>query len=130
VEQVHQTRLREIVMTRNASAARSLPLDCLTAARAEALFTSDLSATSRPTTAQVEGAIQSAVRKYGGTRGCAAQMAAAFGDYPETAASRMRWARAMVESAYAQPAREAAPGRSIPRPRRPAVLELSASGRL
>jgi type IV secretory pathway TrbL component len=116
-------------MTRNASAVRSLPVDCLTAARAEALFTSDLSATSRPTPAQVDGAIQAAVRKYGGTRGCAAQMAAAFGDYPEMAAPRMRWARAVVESAYAQPARVAAGLGSTPTPRRPVSLEMSASGR-
>jgi hypothetical protein len=115
-------------MTSNASAARSLPLDCLTVARAEALFTSELSAMSRPTPAQVERAVRAAVRKYGGTRGCAAQMAAAFGDYPELAPSRMRWARAAVESAYAQPARVPGGREPIPAPRRPVSLATSTAG--
>ena len=42
---------------------------------------------------------------YGGP-GCAARVAQAFGEHPETAVTRMRWARAMVAGAFggAQPA--------------------------
>jgi hypothetical protein len=72
----------------------------LLAARAAALFASDLSAGSRPTGAIVEAAIVRAVRAYGGTRGCVAAMAAAYGECPETAAPRMRWARRLVMSSY------------------------------
>jgi alkylhydroperoxidase family enzyme len=71
----------------------------LLAARAAALFTSDLPAGSGPSALVVEAAITAAVRRCG-TAGCVAQMAAAYGDYPETAARRMRWARDVVEAAY------------------------------
>jgi hypothetical protein len=94
--------------------------DLLTAARAEALFTSDISAGSQPTPVDVAAAIRQAVRRYGGTRGCAAEVAAAYGDRPDTAAPRMRWARGVVESVYARPARPAADWRSS------AVLSLAA----
>ncbi|WP_205650669.1 hypothetical protein [Actinoplanes solisilvae] len=70
------------------------------AARAAALFVSDLPAGSRPSVALVETAIAAAVRTRGGTRGCVAELAAAYGDYPETAVVRMRWARSVVLSVY------------------------------
>jgi len=57
-------------------------------ARAAALFASGLPAGSRPSAHIVDAAIAGAVRQCGGTRGCVAQMAAAYGDYPETAAQR------------------------------------------
>jgi hypothetical protein len=72
-------------------------------ARAAALFASGLPAGSRPSAHIVDAAIAGAVRQCGGTRGCVAQMAAAYGDYPETAAQRMRWARGVVETAYGIP---------------------------
>jgi hypothetical protein len=72
----------------------------LLAARAAALFASDLPAGSRPSALVVDTAIAGAVRRCGGTRGCVAHMAAAYGDYPETAAPRMRWARGVVETTY------------------------------
>jgi hypothetical protein len=75
--------------------------EVLTFARAEALFTSELSAYSPATPAQVADAIRYAVRMHG-IRGCAAEMAAAYGERPETAAPRMRWARRVVESIYAR----------------------------
>jgi hypothetical protein len=77
--------------------ARANPL---TAARAAALFVSDLSATEQPTAVLVEAAIKRAVHTHGGSRGCAADVAAAYGDYPELAAPRMRWARSLVEELY------------------------------
>jgi hypothetical protein len=79
--------------------ARTNPL---TAARAAALFVSDLSATEQPTAVLVEAAIKHAVHIHGGTRGCAADVAAAYGDYPELAAPRMRWAISLVEELYAR----------------------------
>jgi hypothetical protein len=75
-------------------------VDPVAAARAEALFASDLSAYSRPTRGEVDAAISWAVRRFGGSRGCAGEVAAAYGDYPEVAVSRMRWARAVVAAAY------------------------------
>jgi len=76
--------------------------DMLTAARAAALFTSHLSAGTHPTRLDVTDAISSAVRTHGGTRGCAAEVAAAYGDHPETAAPRMRWAGTVIKSLYHQ----------------------------
>jgi hypothetical protein len=75
----------------------------LTAARAEALFVSDLSACGGPTKADVIAAIRHSVRVYGGLRGCAGEVAAAYGDHPEIAAPRMRWARGVVETMFAKP---------------------------
>jgi hypothetical protein len=72
----------------------------LTAARAEALFTSQLATGSHPSFELVETAIRVAVRTHGGVRGCAADVAAEYGDYPEVAAPRMRWARSVVEQLY------------------------------
>jgi hypothetical protein len=40
-----------------------------------------------------------AVRKLGG-RGCAELVAQEFGDHPDTAVARMRWARTVVAQAF------------------------------
>jgi hypothetical protein len=74
--------------------------DVLTAARAEALFTSDLSAMGQLSTVEIAAAIRQAVHRHGGSRGCAANVAQAYGERPETAAPRMRWARQMIATAY------------------------------
>ena len=76
--------------------------DHLMSARADALFVSHLSAQHNPTRTEVEMAIRQAVRAHGGTRGCAGEVAAAYGRYPETAAPRMRWARAVVDNLFLQ----------------------------
>jgi hypothetical protein len=81
-------------------------VDPRTAARAAALFVSNLSTTDHPTDAEVEAAIQHSLLTHGGTRGCAADVAAYYGDYPELAAPRMRWARSVVESLYQASARQ------------------------
>ena len=65
------------------------------AVRADALFVSALQRSDRPGPGQVSQAIAVAVARYGGT-GCAARVAQAFGEHPETAVTRMRWARTMV----------------------------------
>jgi hypothetical protein len=72
----------------------------LISARAAALFASDLPSGSKPEASDVAAAIASAVRVCGGTRGCVAEMAMAYGECPETAAPRMRWARGVVLTVY------------------------------
>ena len=84
---------------------RPAGIDNLTAARAEALFASDLSQWASPAEAEVAAAIKHALRVFGGTRGCAGEVAAAFGEHPETAVSRMRWALQAVTGISAAPMR-------------------------
>ena len=59
---------------------------------ADALFVSALQRSQAPTTDQVQQAINAAVGTFGYS-GCAGRVAQEFGDHPETAAARMRWAR-------------------------------------
>jgi hypothetical protein len=59
---------------------------------ADALFVSALQSSDGPSTAQVRHAIDAAVRSFGAS-GCAGRVAQEFGDHPETAVVRMRWAR-------------------------------------
>ena len=85
---------------------RSVPNDLnVSAARADALFASALQRSDEPTAVQVKQAIAAATRAFGDL-GCAARVAQEYGEHPETAVTRMRWARAMVGSAFgaAQPA--------------------------
>ena len=70
----------------------------ISTARADALFASALQRSDQPTVAQVHGAIAAALAAFG-IRGCAARVAQAYGDHPETAVQRMRWARATVTRA-------------------------------
>jgi len=72
----------------------------LISARAAALFASTLASGSKPEANDVAAAIADAVRVCGGTRGCVAVMATAYGDCPETAVPRMRWARGVVLTMY------------------------------
>lgn len=65
----------------------------ITTAQAEALFVSTLSAAEPHDRAVLKAAIADAVRHYGGVRGCAELMAQAYGERPEWAVERMRWAR-------------------------------------
>jgi hypothetical protein len=78
----------------------------LNAVRCEALFVSPLQRSDQPTPTEVRQAIRRAVRVLG-TRGCAARVAQEFGDHPEVAVERMRWARRLVEDAHGQNARSA-----------------------
>jgi hypothetical protein len=64
-------------------------------ARREALFVSALQPSDAPTADMIAGAVMSALRRFG-PRGCAARIAQEFGDHPETAAARMRWARQLA----------------------------------
>ena len=91
------------------------------ALRAEALFASVLQRSDRPSPGQVRKAIAAAVHAYGGD-GCAELVAQEFGDHPETAVARMRWARAAAGVVVASPAglRRTVPedGRGCPLPGR------------
>jgi hypothetical protein len=80
----------------------------ITAVRSEALFVSSLQRSEEPGPEQVEAAVRQAVRRWG-SRGCAERVAQEFGDHPDTAVLRMRWARRMVEQAFAPSLRPAAP---------------------
>jgi hypothetical protein len=85
----------------------------ISTARADALFASSLQRSDQPTPAQVHQAIAAALAALG-IDGCAARVAQAYGDHPETAVLRMRWARATVtggfEEASTEPAHCPAPG--------------------
>src|SRR5580704_1108452 len=92
---------------------RSATYDLTTStARADALFASSLQRSDQPTVAQVHGAIAAALAAFG-IRGCAARVAQAYGDHPETAVLRMRWARAVVTGAFGGARPEPATG-SVP----------------
>jgi hypothetical protein len=62
---------------------------------AEALFASTLQPSDHPTAEQVTAAVDDSLRRYGGQHGCAAVCATEYGDHPDTAAQRMRWALAI-----------------------------------
>ena len=88
-----------------------------TAFGADALFVSALQRSDAPTAGQIRQAIDAAVAAFGGP-GCAQRVAQEFGDHPETAATRMRRARAAAQSAFAD---------LVPAPRRSPDLFLSAA---
>ena len=64
-------------------------------ARCLALFASGLQPSDAPTAETVARAIDRAIRRLG-VRGCVARMAQEFGDHPDAAATRMRWARQLA----------------------------------
>ena len=65
---------------------------------ADALFVSALQRCDQPSTGQVQQAVASAVGVFG-PHGCAERVAQEFGDHPETAVTRMRWARKLAAEA-------------------------------
>jgi hypothetical protein len=83
----------------------SAPYDLsLASARADALFASALQRSDEPSAAQVRQAIATVTSGLGRT-GCAARVAQEYGEHPETAAARMRWARTAVASAFGDSSR-------------------------
>ncbi len=64
-------------------------------AQCAALFASGLQRSDAPGPGSVAEAIRAAVRRFG-AGGCASRMAQEFGDHPEAAAERMRWARSLL----------------------------------
>jgi hypothetical protein len=67
--------------------------------RADALFVSSLQRSDQPSTGQVRQAVAVAVRTFG-SRGCAGRVAQEFGEHPELAAARMRWALRLTAGAF------------------------------
>jgi hypothetical protein len=79
----------------------SAPYDLsIDTARADALFASVLQISDQPSPVQVKQAIDASTSALG-DMGCAALVAQEFGEHPETAVTRMRWARAEVACAFA-----------------------------
>ena len=68
----------------------------ISTARADALFVSTLQRSDEPNATRVRQAIAAMIRQFG-AQGCAARVAQEYGEHPETAVLRMRWARALVE---------------------------------
>jgi DNA-binding CsgD family transcriptional regulator len=69
------------------------------ARQADALFASELQCCDEPSAGQVWQAIAAAIQAFGDS-GCAGRVAQEFGDHPETAVTRMRWARAVASEAF------------------------------
>ena len=114
----------------------SAPYDLsIDAARADALFASVLQISDEPNAVQVKQAIDAATSTLGDL-GCAAKVAQEFGEHPETAVTRMRWARAEVAGAFGGPEsnlsyvpRHAQPSAACPAPRLPLDLTSRPQGR-
>ena len=78
----------------------SAPYDLsIDTARADALFASALQISDEPSAVQVRQAIAAASSELGDL-GCAARVAQEYGEHPETAVRRMRWARTAVAGAF------------------------------
>ena len=108
-----------------------IPDSSIGAPQADAVFASGLQRGDEPSVGQVQRAVAAAISAFGYS-GCAEQVAQEFGDHPETAVIRMRWARAVVREAFANSAPQPAPpahGGALLmfRPQRPA--EQAASSR-
>jgi hypothetical protein len=69
------------------------------AVRAKALFASTVLSSESPGPDQVVRAVATTLRRLR-LRGCAEQVAAEFGDHPDTAVARMAWALATIRTAY------------------------------
>ena len=74
----------------------------ISAVRADALFVSGLQYGDHPSAGEVRQAVGVAIEAFG-QRGCAGRVAQEFGDHPETAVTRMRWARQAAGQAFGEP---------------------------
>jgi hypothetical protein len=68
--------------------------------RIEALFASHLQRSQHPTDESIRAAVLDTIGRLG-ENGCAARVAEEFGEHPDCALGRMRWARSAVSLAYA-----------------------------
>lgn len=73
------------------------------ASQADAIFASRLQYGDEPSAGQVRQAVAAAIRAFGYS-GCTERVAQEFGDHPETAVIRMRWARAVTREAFTETA--------------------------
>ena len=94
----------------------------ISAARADALFVSALQRSEELSTGEVRQAVAAAVRAFG-SRGCAERVAQEFGDHPDTAVARMRWARMVAADTFGN----SSPG-SVPAPP-PTLRSLTVASR-
>lgn len=86
----------------------------VSAIRADALFVSALQRGDHPGAEEVRQAVDAAVEAFGQC-GCAARVAQEFGDHPETAITRMRWARQAAGEAFGEPGPASAWARTLTR---------------
>jgi hypothetical protein len=93
---------------------RMMDLRGASAARRDALFVSPLQPSQQPGAQQVRQAVAAAARRFG-QRGCAGQVAQEFGEHPEAASARMRWACQAIARAFA-PTGSPGPGEGRPCP--------------
>jgi hypothetical protein len=84
-----------------AAAQLALTQPNVTDARCEALFASTLQPSDAPTADMVAEAITCTMRHLG-IAGCVRQMAQQFGEHPDLAAERMRWARQLAARPLAE----------------------------
>jgi len=90
----------------------------ISAFEADALFVSALQCSEAPSAGQVRQAIDAAVREFG-LSGCAGRVAQEFGDHPDAAVVRMRWARAAASSPLRElPPQDLPPEDPVPEPNR------------
>jgi choline dehydrogenase-like flavoprotein len=68
--------------------------------RTEALFVSDLQRSQLPTPELIRAAVTATVDRLG-ENGCAELVAQEFGEHPDCAPGRMRWARTAARNAFA-----------------------------
>ena len=87
----------------------------ISAARTDALFVSSLQQSDEPSAGQIRQSVAAAVRQFG-SRGCAGRVAQEFGEHPEPAAERMRWARQAVDGVFGDPGRREPAQRAAQRP--------------
>lgn len=73
----------------------------ISAVQADALFVSALQRGDHPGAKDIRQAVAAAVEAFG-QRGCAGRVAQEFGDHPETAVTRMRWARQVAGNAFGE----------------------------
>ena len=102
-------------------------------ARADALFASALQISDAPSAVQVKQAIDAATSALGDL-GCVARVAQEFGEHPEAAVTRMRWAREEVACVFdgspPDPEYAPRPAGACPAPRLPGDLAGQPPGRL
>jgi hypothetical protein len=67
--------------------------------RSEALFVSDVQSSQQPTVELIRAAVTATVDRLGAAR-CAELVAQEFGEHPDCAPSRMRWARSAIRLAF------------------------------
>jgi hypothetical protein len=91
----------EILATETSPPGGVLP-GTFEAVRAEALFASPLQPSGSPSPDQIRRAVTLTLQRLG-ARGCAVQAAGEFGDHPDTAVARMRWALATIDTVYPPP---------------------------